>query len=238
MAKFKTIPHKPDYEITKDGIVRNKHTKEIIPETLTPDGYSVVYLRGDRTKYPKERVHILVYATFKDQDIKGKEIDHIDGNKQNNKLNNLEIVSHRENMKRAVKNKLITNNRQFTIKNIKTGEIISASSVVELENIMGKDSTSIINKLKNSNANPINGTFVAINPPDSLDTLVNNGGRKPKPIEITNLETKEIKKYCSIYSASYDTGLSIGFFHRRLNKKITGKRSDTLPLKINYINKI
>lgn len=37
----------------------------------------------------------------------GKEINHIDGDKTNNQLDNLEVVSHRENMQHAWKNKLI-----------------------------------------------------------------------------------------------------------------------------------
>ena len=46
------------------------------------------------------------YTELSDDEIgktpEGKEIDHIDCNKTNNALYNLEFVSHQENMKRAV----------------------------------------------------------------------------------------------------------------------------------------
>lgn len=47
-------------------------------------------------------VHQLTYLYFnRDNNFDGKQINHIDGNKQNNSLSNLELVSRKENMQHA-----------------------------------------------------------------------------------------------------------------------------------------
>lgn len=88
-----------DYMIKIDGTVVNPKTKRI----LTPserNGYIRVNLHGNQMK----SVHILVYSTFNHCDIpKGKVIDHIDGNKANNHLDNLRLVDQSTNMKNAMK---------------------------------------------------------------------------------------------------------------------------------------
>lgn len=46
-------------------------------------------------------LHRIVYETFVSEIPEGMEINHIDGNKSNNALDNLELVTHSENMKHA-----------------------------------------------------------------------------------------------------------------------------------------
>lgn len=47
-------------------------------------------------------VHQLVWLAFKGEIPKGMTIDHIDGNKRNNKLENLELVTQSDNTKRML----------------------------------------------------------------------------------------------------------------------------------------
>lgn len=107
MEVYKKLKKLQNFEISNKGNIRDINSKEIVKQRLTSDGYNVVYIKN-KDCYPKLRVHRLVYETFHNVDIKGKEIDHIDGNKQNNSLDNLEIVSHKENMIKAVKINLLT----------------------------------------------------------------------------------------------------------------------------------
>ena len=44
---------------------------------------------------------VLVWETFKNYKKENTDINHIDGNKHNNRLSNLEEVSHQENMQKA-----------------------------------------------------------------------------------------------------------------------------------------
>ena len=65
-------------------------------------GYYQVKLRKDNKRYNKY-VHRLVWETFKGLIPVGYELNHIDHDKSNNSLLNLELVTHSDNLKKAVK---------------------------------------------------------------------------------------------------------------------------------------
>ncbi len=59
-------------------------------------GYHQFTLNGKKTTG-----HELVWSAFKGEKVVGNVINHIDGNKLNNRLSNLEEVNHQENMWKA-----------------------------------------------------------------------------------------------------------------------------------------
>lgn len=85
------------------------YTREIIlKEHLTINGYHQIQLWKD-SKVVNKLVHILVWETFHGcTKPSNMDIDHIDGNKDNNRLDNLELVDRKENMRRAVELKLLS----------------------------------------------------------------------------------------------------------------------------------
>lgn len=100
------------YEVSDQGKVASLPTfykRRIILKSWRQKGYEYVALVKDNKKKNK-RVHIVVMEAFTDYRSDGtnkeKTIDHIDGNKANNKLENLEVVTMSENIKRAWKNGL------------------------------------------------------------------------------------------------------------------------------------
>lgn len=72
------------------------------------------------------QVHRIVYECFKGPIPKGQEINHIDGNPHNNNIDNLELVTHTDNCKKAYHN-----NIRVYSKNIETGEEKHYSSTSE-----------------------------------------------------------------------------------------------------------
>ena len=88
------------YATTEGYIVsrwNKKKPKKLIPE-INSAGYQRVWLYKDDQPRKRYFVHRLILETFK-KPSKGKnEVNHIDENKQNNKLKNLEWVSHSENL--------------------------------------------------------------------------------------------------------------------------------------------
>lgn len=101
------------YEISNmgnlKGLIISKRFRE--PRILTPTKNKFGYMRcprlcgkNDRPKQPF--IHVLVARAFLGPIPPSKEINHIDGNKAHNWVENLEYVTRKENMVHAVKNGL------------------------------------------------------------------------------------------------------------------------------------
>lgn len=82
---------------------RTKKEKELLKINGT-DGYDYITLtkNGIQKRYP---VHRLVCSHFITEDINNKVINHIDFNRKNNNVSNLESITHRENMSHSNKHK-------------------------------------------------------------------------------------------------------------------------------------
>lgn len=92
----------PRYEVSNLGNVRNKKTGRILKPNLNrPGGYQRVNIQG-RHKY----VHRLVADSFFDGDHDKLDVNHIDGDKTNNALPNLEWCTRKENLRHAFINGL------------------------------------------------------------------------------------------------------------------------------------
>lgn len=87
------------------GAKNKKLVKERILKPVYSRNYQYVKLckKGIDTRY---LVHRLVAETFIDNPNNKKEVNHIDGNKQNNRADNLEWCTHKENCKHRDDNNL------------------------------------------------------------------------------------------------------------------------------------
>lgn len=101
MEQWKQIPlYDKKYEISNIGIVVNTKTGRTLKQHKESCGYyQVVLTNGKKRKWVM--VHRMVAELFVPNPKKEKEVNHIDGNKENNVYTNLEWVSHKENMKHA-----------------------------------------------------------------------------------------------------------------------------------------
>ena len=88
-----------------DGRLFNYKNK-ILKPCISKNGYFVVTLTHNK-KVKTFNVHKLVAMTFLDHKPRKfqKVVDHVDNNKLNNKLYNLELVTHRFNSTKDMKNK-------------------------------------------------------------------------------------------------------------------------------------
>lgn len=98
------------YAITKDGKVWSYNYENFLTPLIHPQGYFQVMLYKD--KVPKRfYIHRLVFEHFGDMELDDtKVINHIDGNKINNDITNLEQVSKDYNAKHAFDNNLCHSN--------------------------------------------------------------------------------------------------------------------------------
>lgn len=111
---WKDIINYENYEVSNSGKVRNKHTLKELKPVKTPVGYYVVCLYGSG-KHKNELIHRLVANAFLKPSNEKKEVNHKNGNKQNNEVSNLEWVTREENMLHALntlKRKCINKNKQ------------------------------------------------------------------------------------------------------------------------------
>ena len=96
---WKKIEGYDRYEISNFGSVRSKYGKNLIYLKKQEDsrGYIWVGLRTKgKTKY--NSIHKLVALHFLGKIPENMQINHMDGDSKNNKVNNLEYVSMRENI--------------------------------------------------------------------------------------------------------------------------------------------
>ena len=90
-----------DYEITENGEVINKITGHKLSPQPNGKGYLRVSI-GKKLMF----VHRLVAEKYIPNPENKEQVNHKDGNKLNNSVNNLEWVSNQENRTHAVKNNL------------------------------------------------------------------------------------------------------------------------------------
>jgi hypothetical protein len=87
------------YEVSDTGLVRNTiSNKYLKPRTKREYPQVVLCFEGGRRDY---NIHRLVALTFLPTKAHGLQVNHIDGNKANNKITNLEWVTPRENTAHA-----------------------------------------------------------------------------------------------------------------------------------------
>lgn len=140
MSKVKLVPshvfedyyHVPNNErliITRQGRIIDLRIMasliEVDSDTANYD-YPVVNVMGQGTLH----VHRLLAETFINpgMDTASLTVNHIDGNKRNNNLDNLEWVSRSDNLLHAYNAGLRSDNKPVLCKNVKTGEIKRYSS--------------------------------------------------------------------------------------------------------------
>lgn len=109
---FKTILNYPDYEISNFGRVKSLERKvshkiygsmyvkeKILKNNIGTTGYYFVILRDRKGNKKTIKVHQLVAIAFLGHIPNGHKlvVDHIDNDKLNNNLSNLQIITNRQN---------------------------------------------------------------------------------------------------------------------------------------------
>ena len=147
-----------NFGANKYGQIFNKKTNRCSIGILQPSGYMKITLSQIGSQIKTFRVHRFVYECIKGDIPEGMEINHIDSNKQNNCINNLELMTHSENLKHAHKAKkyktkiLITSDKP--IESIKMDIELEKSDdefTEDEKQKIDKKYNVIINKIKNGN---------------------------------------------------------------------------------------
>ena len=101
MEIWKDITDFDNYEVSTFGNVRNKNTKRILKGRLDKDGYLRVGLYINSINSYNKQIHRLVATAFIDNPENKPIVDHIDNNKANNNILNLQWATNTENIVRC-----------------------------------------------------------------------------------------------------------------------------------------
>lgn len=103
---FKQIPYSKTHAVNENGDVINIRRRDYIKQSLNHKGYPMVCLENKRSR----TVHRLVAEMFIPNPHNKPQVNHINGIKTDNNVNNLEWSTNAENIKHAFDNDLIDRN--------------------------------------------------------------------------------------------------------------------------------
>lgn len=238
--EFVEIPGYTGYLISKDARVFSKKYHLLMEPSVNRNGYVVLSLVSDNGERNTKFMHHLLLMAFKPEeyaritkleDIAGCDIryvvNHKDGNKENNNLDNLEVVSQSENGYHAVKNNLITTTKKVMIKfHNEDGLIRNFDSMIEASKYMGYHETTIGQRLDTENYAKImwpDDTQVkyAEDPDFEKPTIyVKKGGGIVHPIVVIDYKTNQFveKTYRSLTEYFKATGIMISTLKKMLDR--------------------
>ena len=96
-VEWRCAPGFSSWEVSSEGEIRNRKTKRIRKCTDNGYGYLKVNLCNDRGRHKSAKVHVLVALAFHGPRPDGMQVAHVDGNRHNNRAENLTYASPTEN---------------------------------------------------------------------------------------------------------------------------------------------
>ena len=99
---WKQVPFDCNYMVSNYGDIYSIRSKKILKGEITKKGYIRVRLTNNN----RMLIHVIVAKTFIPNPQNKPQVNHKDGNKQNNCVDNLEWCTQSENMVHALSNKL------------------------------------------------------------------------------------------------------------------------------------
>lgn len=93
---WKQIDNFPNYSVSDTGLVKSNVSNKLISIWTKKNGYCQVTLHRNGKK-KNLYVHRLVATAFINNDQSLSDVNHIDENKKNNSVNNLEWLDHKKN---------------------------------------------------------------------------------------------------------------------------------------------
>jgi hypothetical protein len=162
---MKNIKGYENYTISINGVVQNIRTGRFLRQCKNTKAYSMVTLSQNGVSKTLT-IHKLVYITYISDVNKGFEINHIDGNKNNNNLSNLELVTKKENMVKAVLNGQIKSGEECNLSvqvrqiNPLTKEVISEYGSIAIATKQTKIAGSAISCVINKKSRLTAGGFI------------------------------------------------------------------------------
>lgn len=138
--KYFPLEDFPGYMACSDGYLINIDNGYVLKGSTKKTGYKEVILRDQQGEPRYILVHRLIAACFCDKSPDADEVNHIDGDKSNNRADNLEWTTRGGNLKHAYETGLRSDDvspRGVIAKNIFTGEQLLFTSIYQASKALG-----------------------------------------------------------------------------------------------------
>ena len=97
--KFVKVKGYEGYEVSNTGKIKSLKTNRLLTPQKNNCGYLYILLTDQNKKVRINLIHRLVFDSFIGI-TDGLEINHLDEDKENNRLDNLELITHEDNLKK------------------------------------------------------------------------------------------------------------------------------------------
>ena len=158
MEKYCIIENFNNYAISNYGNIKNIKNNKILKPHKNTNGYMEYTFCQNKIK-ATFRIHRLVGIYFIDNPQNKPYINHIDGDKTNNNVSNLEWCSAKENDNHARETGLKNQEKPILAINVETKEKIPFKSIREAGRFLKINSGTIIKVLKGKRQKTHNYTF-------------------------------------------------------------------------------
>ena len=116
---WKTIKGFSNYSVSDLGDIKNNRKGNFVKPSIGTGNYMYIRLIDDSGKSRTKRLHRIVADAFCTRRADATEVNHMDGNKANNRADNLEWVTKSENMNHAYRTGLQTVTHKGKVRSVK-----------------------------------------------------------------------------------------------------------------------
>lgn len=215
---FFAIPGYTRYLVNQSGEVYSLKTKTFLQGSFNPDGYLNFRLTDDHGLTKTWGRHRLLCFVFKypGYPIEGLCVNHINGIKGDDRLENLEWVTYTENIEHAGLNSLTEKCKPVLLRNFYTGEILQFPSVTKCAKFLEISKDAVLYRIQKYSSKICKGGFQYkflnsvseqwADPENIKDDAISFG--REKRVMTLNLLSGEQKIFNSLKDAAAHTGLS------------------------------
>lgn len=217
------VPGFSRYGVTRDGKVWDFETEQLCPLYINKLGYVTMTAWADgANRSITVGVHRLMGLALLDidEDVTNMVINHKDGNKANNNIDNLEFCTKGYNNLHATLTDLRSDNREILVRNPKTGEVMSFKSHRICADYMKVNSNVIDLRVKSKGQKVFSDGLQYMDYRDADENTwgedVNITTGAPKTISIVHNQTGIVKTFSSMSRAADFLNVKLATLTKRI----------------------
>lgn len=226
------VPGYSRYVINREGELINLLLKRIIPHYTDTSGYEMYGVQpdfGKRTVIGRHRLMALAWLDYP-VNVDRLDVNHINGIKGDDRLDNLEWATRKRNCSHAYKNDLRNDNHKVLVRNVLTQDIVEYYSYEECARSLGVNGETIRQRVLNKKqlVYPGNYQFKDADDPtpwrEISDIASEFAGRNyTRPIKVLNIFTREEQQFNGISETARALGINNATVGWNINNKTTGR---------------